>query len=251
MDRVKRKIISQVCLAPSVVAPITVGAAAGLLAWSLNGPIALAAVAVLGIAGGVGWMVARLFYRVEDITLQALAAERVERLRQENQRLDELAKQLRTDRDHRTQDNLTLLRSLRDEFESIAENHSRLADARKGIELQCAQIREKLSLIFEAAVEQLRQSYRLWELSQSVAGSAREKALADREVVIQEMERTVERLRTNVQQFKTTLQSNPATTSLEAMHQDLEASLRIAQRTEERMREIENPHAAHEAFLRE
>jgi RNA polymerase-binding transcription factor DksA len=183
-----------------------------------------------------------MIFKVEDITEQAMQAELDQRMAQENQRLDRLAQQLRTDRDHRTQDYLTLLRSLRSDFEQAAH--------RPGIQFRSAQMREQVSLVFAAAVEQLQQSYRLWELAESLVGNARKKVLADREEVLREVETTVERLQGTVEQFGKLIKTD-SQVDLASMREELEATMRIAQRTEQRMRELENPSVNHEAFLRE
>lgn len=242
VDPVKRKVISELFFAPSVVLPIVGGISAGLLSWATNGSSYLTGAAVVGILGGVGWMLTRMIFKVEDITEQAMQAQLDKQIQEEDDRLDELARSLRTDRDHRTQDYLTLLRSLRSDFEQTAHN--------TGAKFRSAQIREKVGLVFAAAVEQLQSSYRMWELSEKLAGNSRDKVLSDRESVILEIEKTVGRLRETVSQYKQlTLSENKA--DLASMHVELDATMEIAKRTELRMRELENPSADHEAFLKE
>ncbi len=243
MDSVKRKVISDLFFAPSVVLPIVGGISAGLLSWAMAGANPyLTGAAVVGVLGGLGWMMTRMIFKVEDITADAMQAQLDAELRRETQQLDELASQLRTDRDHRTQDYLTLLRSIRDEFETAAN--------KPGTAFRSAQVREQVSQVFGAAVGQLKQSYRLWELSENLVGSARDKVLADREQVLGEIEITVDRLQGTVHQFHELVQTDQ-TVDLASMREELEATIQIAKRTEQRMREIENPSADHESFIRE
>lgn len=242
MDPVKRKVISELFFAPSVVLPIVGGISAGLLSWATGGSSYLTGAAVIGVLGGVGWMLTRMIFKVEDITESAMQAELDKRARDERRELDRLAEQLRTDRDHRTQDYLTLLRSLRGEFEEAAH--------RPGTKFRSAQVREQVSLVFRAAVEQLQRSFRLWELSENLAGKARDEVLADRETVLSEVQATVDRLSSTVTQFEQLMKSDN-NADLATMREELETTMRIAKRTEERMRELENPSANHEAFVRE
>lgn len=242
MDPVKRKVISELFFSPSVVLPIVGGVSAGLLSWAMGGNNFMTAAAAVGVLGGVGWMLTRMIFKIEDITEEALQAELDKRLQQEHRELEELAQKLRSDRDHRTQDFLTLLRSMREEFENTTH--------RAGSTFRSAQIREQVGLIFKAAVDQLRQSYRLWDLSENLVGSARDKVLADREQVLGEVDATVERLQTTIQQFRDLMNSDPKV-DLASMRAELEATMRIAKRTEERMREIENPSANFESFIKE
>lgn len=242
MDSVKRTVISELFFAPSVVLPIVGGISAGMLSWATGGISYLTGAAVAGVLGGLGWMMTRMIFQVESITEKAMQAEFEKKLRDESRLLDALASKLRTDRDHRTQDYLTLLRSLREEFEEVAN--------KQGTQFRSAQVREKVGLVFGAAVDQLQQSFRLWDLSENLVGSARDKILADRELVLGEIEATIDRLQGTVQQFRSLIQSDEKV-DLTTMSDELEATMRIARRTEERMREIENPSTDHESYIKE
>jgi paraquat-inducible protein B len=202
----------------------------------------LTLVAGASLLGGVGWMMTRMIFKVESITEQVMQAELDERLRREQRELDELAEKLRSDRDHRTQDYLTLLRSVRGDFEEAA--------GRPGIQFRSAKICEQVSLVFKAAVRQLELSYDRWELAENLVGSARQKVLDEREHVLAEVEETIDRLKSTVRQFQEIVKSED-NVDLASMREELETTMRIAKRTEERMREIENPSAASESFIRE
>lgn len=230
MDSVKRKVISELFFAPSVVLPIVGGVSAGLLSWATGGNLYLTGAAMAGVLGGFGWMMTRMIFKVEDITEQAMQAQLDKELREENEKLDALARQLLTDRDHRTQDHLTLLRSLRDDFEESANQ--------PGNRFKSARIREQVGNVFEAAVDQLRQSFKLWELSQKVAGEARRRVLDDREKVLEEIHATEERLQATVHQFRE-LAKRDQNVDLASMRTELEETMKVAKRTEERMKELE------------
>lgn len=242
MDPVKRKVISELFFAPSVVLPIVGGISAGLLSWATGGSGYMTGAAVVGVLGGVGWMLTRMIFKVEDITEKAMEAEAKKLRDEENRRLDALAQKLRTDRDHRTQDYLTLLRSLQHEFEE--------ASSRPGVQFRSARMREQISKVLGAAVDQLAQSYRLWELSENLVGDARDKVLHNREKVLEEVEETVDRLKLTTDHIKEVIASD-SQVDLAAMRDELETTMRIAKRTEERMREWENPTAGYEAEMKE
>ncbi len=116
LDPVKRKVISELFFAPSVVLPIVAGISAGLLSWAGGGVNYLSAAAMLGVLGGIGWMATRIIFKVEEITDAAMKLHESQRKQATEEELDELERQLRQDGDPRTQDYLTLLRSLRDDF---------------------------------------------------------------------------------------------------------------------------------------
>ncbi len=54
MDPVKKKVISELFFAPSVVLPIVAGISAGLLSWAGGGINYLSGAAIVGILGGLG-----------------------------------------------------------------------------------------------------------------------------------------------------------------------------------------------------
>ncbi len=242
MDPVKRKVISELFLAPSGLLPIVGGISAGLLSWAMGGIGLLTLAAAAGILGGLGWMMTRIIFKVESITEDAMRFEQEQRIKAENEQLDRLMQQLKSDSDERTQDYLILLRSLRDDFQ--------MQTSQPGVQMRSARVREQVSAIFNAAVEQLGNSYKLWQLSESLGGEARRKVLANREQVLQEVSTTVDRLQVAVTQIKDLI-SQDKKVDLASMREELEATMRIARRTEEKMREIENSTSSNESSTSE
>ncbi len=242
MDPVKRKVISELFFAPSVVLPIVGGISAGMLSWAMGGNSTLTLASFTTMLAGLGWMLTRIIFKVEAITEDAMRFEQEQQIRAENQRLDELAAQLARDRDKRTQDYLTLLRSVRDDFQEIANQN--------GVQFRSARVRDQVSAVFEAAVDQIRRSNELWELSENLGGEAKRKVLANREQVLEEINATVDRLHAAVEQFKELVRKDKKV-DLASMRSELEATMRVAQRTEERMREIENSTTANDTPIRE
>lgn len=242
MDPVKRKVISELFFAPSVVLPLVGGLSAGILSWAAGGNNYLTGAAMAGILGGVGWMFTRMLFKVEDITEKAMAAEAKKNRKSRDQELDELASKLRTDRDHRTQDYLTLLRSLQEEFAEAAQ--------KPGAHFRSVKMSDQINEVLKAAAEQLEQSYKLWDLSQNLVGDARDKVLDSREQVLAEIQATVDHLTSAAKQIKQVIETDNKV-DLATMREELETTMRIAKRTEERMKELENINAKHEEFLKE
>ncbi len=242
MDPVKRKVISELFFAPSVVLPIVGGISAGMLSWAMAGDATLTLAGVAGILGGLGWMMTRIIFKVESITEGAMRIEQEQMIKAENAKLDQLMQQLISDKDERTQDYLILLRSLRDDFQ--------VHTSQPGVQMRSARVREQIGAIFYAAVEQLGNSYKLWELSQNLGGEARRKVLANREQVLEEVSATVDRLQVAITQIKELIRQDKKV-DLASMREELEATMRIARRTEERMREIENTTSINDSSIRE
>ena len=242
MDPVKRKVISELFFAPSVLLPIVGGVSAALLSWAMGGNGSLTMAAAAGILGGLGWMMTRIIFKVESITEDAMRFEQEQAIKGENAQLDQLMQHLAADHDERTQDYLILLRSLRDDFQ--------VHTSQPGVQMRSAKIREQVGAIFNAAVEQLGNSYKLWQLSENLGGDARRKVLANREQVLHEVSTTVDRLQVAVTQIKEMIRQDKKV-DLASMREELEATMRIARRTEEKMREIENSTSINDSSIRE
>jgi hypothetical protein len=242
VDPVKRKVISELFFAPSVVLPIVGGISAGMLSWAMGGNASLTMGAIAGVLGGLGWMMTRVIFKVEAITEAAMRFEQEQVIKAENEQLDRLMQKLESDKDERTQDYLILLRSLRDDF----QNHTN----QPGVQFRSARVREQVSAIFDAAVEQLGNSFKLWQLSENLGGEPRRKVLANREQILKEVSETIDRLQVAVTQIKEMIRQDEKT-DLASMREELEATMRIARRTEEKMREIENSTSINDSSTRE
>lgn len=222
---------------------MVVGAIAGVASFLVGGNIVLTSVAVLGIGGGLVWMIAQTVRNIEGLTTGALAEQQRDLRNAENQELDKLARQLRTDRDYRTKDALNLLRSLREDFERrAAKTESKLLSAR---------FAESIGQIFQSAVHQLRESYRLFERAESLVGEDREKVMAERDAIVTKIQETTNRLQSVVRQFEG-LRPDSEEAKLNELQKELDANLEIARRVEEQMRELEkSPTERYESFIKE
>ncbi len=190
----------------------------------------LSAAAVLGVLGGLGWMATRIIFKVEEITEAAMKLVESQRQQATEAELDELQNQLRRDGDARTQDYLTLLRSLRDDFEQ--------ASSQPGVRGRSSQLQTQVADVFNATIYQLRESISLSALIRKLDGPAKRKIHAEREHLVGEIMRTVDQLRTTVQEFERIIQADKKA-DLTTLREELETSLEVAKRTEQRLREFD------------
>jgi hypothetical protein len=242
VSTVRRFLLRSTLLRPATLIPVMVGLVAGVASWAVGGNLVLNSLAVVGVVGGISWMVFRTVAHVENLTQGALNAQQESLREAENRQLDLLARQLRTDRDHRTQDSLRLLRTLRDEFER--------SSARPEVSMLSARLGVQIGQYFESAVNQLQRSYQLFEKSESAVGEVRDRLLRERETLISEIGKSLETFQAVVNKM-TRWQSEEPEKQLSALQEELERNLEIARRTEERMREIEFPNEQKNAFLQE
>ncbi len=239
MDPVKRKVISELFFAPSVVLPIVAGISAGLLSWAGGGVNYLSAAAVLGVLGGLGWMATRIIFKVEEITEAAMKLYESQRKQATEAELDELANQLRTDGDPRTRDYLTLLRSLREDFIKTS--------SQPGVQGRSSQLRDRVEEVFSATIHQLRESIAMMTLIRKLEGPARRKIQAERELLVGDIIHTVDQLRTTVSDFENVIRADKRA-DLTTLREELETSLEVAKRTEQRLRELDASGSADERY---
>jgi hypothetical protein len=230
MDDIQKRVFHELFLAPSVVLPIVAGASAWLISWGLGGVEALNAAGLVGVLGGIGWMATRLIFQLDDITERThrFALERARR--DEESKIDQLAGQLTTEIDHRAVDYLILLRDSRREFEALAEGAA--------MQVQALKVLPQFRQLFWAAIEQLEQSDKLAKLSSQLRSSERRDILARRDEILDDIKAASQRLSTAVDQFRQ-MGLRDRNSDLDELREELDVSLKVAKRAEERMRELE------------
>lgn len=226
----RSRVLKELLLAPSVVLPMVAGATAWLVSWAAGGVTPLNLAGLIGVLGGAGWLGTRFIFMLESIVQKVHAEDQAKILKAQEDRLAEVLKKMRYDRDPRNDDYFMLLRKARDDFNELAEKPNMVI---RGLEL-----RAHVNTLFWAAIEQLDRSYYQYELSEKLLGDERNNALAKREEILADVKKTVEQLQHAVDQFqKAADKENSA--DLSSLRDELDESLRIAARTEERMQELE------------
>ena len=175
-------------------------------------------------------MATRVIFFADDVAAKILREDAEKVVKAEEDKLDQLQMRLRADRDFRTKDYLTLLRTCRSEFEEFAK--------RPGIAIQSQEIAKKVRQLFWSAIEQLEQSLKLKLLADRLVGDEKKKILEQRENALGEIRVSIEHMQSAVSHYQE-LMNREQNTDLGGLRDELDASLRVAKRTEERMRELE------------
>jgi hypothetical protein len=132
VEALRKRILREIFIAPSVVLPVVGGASAWLLSWAGGGNDWLNLAGLVGVLGGVGWFATRFIFQLDGISEKAMQDLAEEALQKEEKHLNDLQKRLANDRDPRTEQYLILLRENRTELERIART--------PGIELRSLEI---------------------------------------------------------------------------------------------------------------
>lgn len=231
MSSIHRKVVSEILLDPTVVLPLVAGGSAWLISWAVGGVRSLMAAGLVSILAGVGWLATRFIFQVEPIAQRLLVEEREAAARAEEERLDGLYASLLTDDDPRPEGYLVRLRSTKQEFEAVVRQ--------PGVEGRSLVMVGQVRQLFHAAVEQIARSQRLWDESRRMSGQDRQSLVEERETVLEEVQQSVDHLQATTQHFRR-LMLKEATSDLSQLREELEMSLRVAKRTEERMREFDH-----------
>lgn len=240
-NEVKRKVWAEIFFAPSVIVTAVAGATALLFSWAVNGNTFLTLSGIGAILGSLGWLATRAIFGVEKITAQVIEKIKAKQRQAEEDELDSLHQKLLVDRDHRTQDFLTMLRTVRSEFEKTV--------MQPGVELRSQDIVNQVRQLFGAAVAQLKQSYKLYGLSERLVGDHRERILQQRESVLVEIDESIQHLQSVTDQYTRMIERDQKI-DLTNLRDELDTSLEVAKRTEERMRELDISNN-YESYLKE
>jgi hypothetical protein len=230
LEAVQKKVLSDIFLAPSVTLPVVAGLICWGLSWAAGGVGVLAVAGTVAVAGGLVWMVGRTFLQLDKITARAGKALQDQIRQQEDERIENLLRNLRLDRDFRTKDYVTILREARAEFEKLADQPS--------IQARSLPIVGQVRQLFWSAISELEQSYKLFELSDRLVGDQRTELIAQREELLKQVNASAEKLKSAVVQFRR-LYNQDNDVDIAALQDDLDVSIKIAARTEARMKELE------------
>jgi hypothetical protein len=230
LEAVQKKVLSDIFLAPSVTLPVVAGLICWGLSWAAGGVGVLAVAGTVAVAGGLVWMVGRTFLQLDKITARAGKALQDQIRQQEEERIENLLRNLRLDRDFRTKDYVTILREARAEFEKLADQPS--------IQARSLPIVGQVRQLFWSAISELEQSYKLFELSDRLVGDQRSELIAQREELLKQVNASAEQLKSAVVQFRR-LYNQDNDVDIDALRDDLDVSIKIAARTEARMKELE------------
>jgi hypothetical protein len=230
VKEIRRKVMSEIFLAPSVILPLVAGSTSWLLSWGVGGNAWLNLAGLVCCVGGVGWMATRWIFQVESITQQAMEDLKIAEMEKENAEIEQLARLLLGDHDHRTEDYVILLRASKKRFDEARLKPNNSA--------RFFEVHNRIEELFHAAVNQLRRTYHLYELARDVSPETRKTILQQREDILNEIKESIDHAESAVSQL-TALLDRDRNVDLSSLRDELDTSLRVARKTEERLKEME------------
>jgi hypothetical protein len=231
----RKGVLLKIAAAPTVLLPTVAGATTLLAAWGLGQPAGvLSFLGVAGILTGLGALATRWITGVEKATAEVIGEAEAEGHEARQRALDELEERLRGDEDPRSERYLQRLRDMFERFEeSPVHATSDISTA------QLVEITSHATRLRRSCTESLERSLVLWTTAQSLnTDAAREATLAARERVFDEVESSIDHLATILDGVRTLSLADRSADKMAAIRTELEASLDVARRVEERMQNI-------------
>jgi signal transduction histidine kinase len=214
------KIWKKIILSPWILIP----AVAAIAAFGVGYPWIAVGACGVAVASFVGLVTFRM-----DAMRASIEAEMTEQEAAGLDRLlEELAVKLRVDRDYRTKDALSIGRAARETFREVASSNE--------VPFQTRELQKQFDSLFSAFMEQLRRSLVLFEQADRLVGESRDGVLKERETCVEEIQSAAQQMQKAAEHLEN-LSRSKREADLAPLQQELEASLRIAKRVEERLRE--------------
>jgi hypothetical protein len=226
----RRRVVIDNSKKPDTGFPIALGLAALIAAMMLGGGLFLPLVAliVIGVAGGT--LLSRVFSGFKKLAGRVFRRFFESHQARQERLLEELHKKLRGDNDPRTH---KLLRALSQLYKSLEK------DIKEGnLTYAAREVLESVDEVFKVCVEHLERSYALWEMAR-VGDYASKRMLEEREHLISEVETSVEHLEGVVSKLHER-ELNRDKSELKSLRNELDETLRVAQRVEERTEELDD-----------
>jgi hypothetical protein len=226
---VRRRFVARASRKPDTAFPLGLGLVALLAAFALGGGVPLILLASLAIMAGAAFLAIRTVLGLGQLGQQLL--QRLFETQQSRQvrRLDELDERLRSDPDPRLHGLFLRLSQL---YQSLEH------DVRQGnVKITAADLLQSIEKLFRACLEHLEMAHRLGEAARHT-GAAGSAEWGQREELVAEVDQTVSHLESVAAKLSSRSLGRKKS-ELKRMRDELDETLRIAQRVDERMESLQ------------
>lgn len=230
-----KRVIRRFFLHPATILPIVAGATLLMVGWALEVPKLLFAGFASAILGTGGTLTTRLFLGVEKHAKDVMEEMQREIEEERKERLDELDSNLSRDRDKRTHVLLRDLRAITENFTTRREEWTEVL----GSSGKYFDVTNKIEKLFDASVKSLEETLVLRERIRKISSSTAKKPFRERrERLIEEVSGSVEKIGETINRLEMMEAKGigkHGKSEVEKLTSDLDTSLAIAQRVEERL----------------
>ena len=232
-DEIRQRVFLRLAASPLVLGPVVLGFTSMVSAWAFD--FRQAGLFVFGgIAGmliGAGSFVSKLLLSGNKEAHKVLTEVEKEKFENRQKSLDELERALeRSDNDPRPEEALGDLRTLVDTFQSIEK------DSSSGQWAIMVDVRLQVESLFAHCVRLIEQTHHLRLTADKLSTeAARHPVLEQRELIIHEIQACVKQLSHSLVSLQKLGHVQASTHDLQQMRRELDSSLEVARKVEERM----------------
>lgn len=234
-SRYRRKVLLDLFASPWTLLPGVLGASSLLAGWAFDGGASWWLLGgIAGILAGAGAAATRWVFSADRIMHEAFDSLQEETRRQQEQKLDALDRRLLGDNDPRPEQFLRELRAMYRGFRDDAAWTGRLG------ERSAFEIAGKVEKLFQACIISLERSQDLWDTAARMkTEAARRNVLAGRERLLEEIRESVQQVAHTIDGVQSLALEQPSDQNLAQIRRELDESLAVARRVEERMQTLE------------
>ena len=231
---INNKMLLDLLVGPVTTGLTTLGVSLLLISWAFGLSAIFPFLGLIAILAGVGVAATSFVFNHEEATSQAVKAIQEQARQVKENELDQLDALLVVARGPQPDRDQSYLRELRVSYDHF------LKDVEQGnlSEFVTEDIIKQIKDLFDGCIKSLSYSYDLWTNASKVQGKAREDFLKDREAVIDEVGKSLERFNETIIGVRN-LNLKSKQGDLGKLRQQLDDSLEVARRTEQRMAELE------------
>ena len=234
MDDVNKRVLLDLLLSPWTVLPVVAGLTSLMISWGAGGAAFFNVLGVASILAGIGALATNWIVNSGKIIRKALQALQAEAIQKQQDALDELDRRLQQDKDPRSENSLRELRRLYDGFKEN-KDWSRKLNERSAFE-----ITNKVEKLFRGCIISLERSLQFWETASKMnTPDGRASVLQSRERILEEVHKSVGQLARTLDGIHRLAIEQSEDHNLTRIRQDLDESLEVARRVEERMQSLE------------
>jgi len=232
---IRKRVLTRLAASPLVLGPIMLGFSAMVAGWALD--VKQMALCLFGgIAGlmmGMGTFLTQWMIGGQKVAQEVISEWQLEQSEKKIKDLDLLESILiEADEDPRPEETLKDLRALVNTFETLEDHKDGNAWP------MVMEVRMQVESLFSHCVGLIRQTHSLWETaSQLTTNDAKAPILAQRESLIDEVQGCVSQLSQTMVSLQNMNQVEATTDRLKQLRTELDQSLAVAQKVEERMRQ--------------
>ena len=228
----KRKVLFRILGSPLTVLPFMIGITTMAAGWAFGWQGGFGWFAgIAGTLGALGSFTTRFLLQGNQIAAQVASQMTLEEKRAKERALDDLDRRLTvSDNDPRPEAALRDLRQLLQVFEQARPNEERINIT------SLFDIQSTVGQMFDQCVRSLTQTEKLWNTASKITSTqARQPILDQREQIIADVQESLKHLSDTLVQLQSLGTGDQSTAGLKRIRQDLDHSLAIAKKVDERM----------------